>query len=118
MFTWIIGIAIAAWIGAMGIGALMRTASAQAWFGDMLKQSPNLMKIQGIGFAFIALIILVNLIFPAVVAAQTVKWALVGVIASQLSTLFMQLRGGVSRKAMLGPIVLLMLTAVFWSILE
>jgi len=90
MFTWIIGIAIAAWIGAMGIGALMRTASAQAWFGDMLKQSPNLMKIQGIGFAFIALIILMNLIFPAVVAAQTVKWALVGVIASQLSTLFMQ----------------------------
>ena len=56
--------------------------------------------------------------FPAVVAAQTVKWALVGVIASQLSTLFMQLRGGVSRKAMLGPIVLLIVTAVFWSILE
>ena len=51
----------------------MRTASAQAWFGDMSKQSPNLMKIQGIGFAFIALIILMNLIFPAVVAAQTVK---------------------------------------------
>ena len=118
MFTWIVGIAIATWIGAMGIGALMRTASAQTWFGDMLKQSPNLMKIQGIGFAFIALIILMNLIFPAVVAAQTVKWALVGVIASQLSTLFMQLRGSVSRKAMLGPIVLLMLTAVFWSILE
>ena len=46
------------------ISALMRTASAQAWFGDMLKQSPNLMKIQGIGFAFIALIILMNLIFP------------------------------------------------------
>ncbi len=53
---------------------------------------------------------------PTVVTPVFVKWALVGVVVSQISTLFMQMRGDVPRAAMAGPAVLLGLAIIYWFI--
>ena len=114
--TWIIGIAITAWVGAMGVGALLRTKGANEWFGEMLKQSPNLMRINGLGLFTTASLIGLNLVIPTVITAGFVKLALIGIVISQLSTLFMQIRGSVSRAAMAGPAVLLIFVVIYWFI--
>lgn len=113
-FTLAIGIAIAAWVGAMGLAATLRTAAANKWFGQMLKQSPGLMVVNGLGLLFAAALVGLNLLLPTAVTAVFVKWALVGIGVAQLSTLFMQIRGGASGAAMAGPIVLLVLVVIYW----
>ena len=118
IFTWVIGLFITAWVGAMAFGALLRTKSAKIWFGDMLKQSPAMMTVNGIGLLITAALLLLNLIFPAQVSGNIAKLALVGVIVSQLSTLFMLIRGNTPGGAKVAPIVLLALVAVYWIILS
>lgn len=53
---------------------------------------------------------------PTAVTASIVKWALVGIGVSQVSTLFMQMRGGAPRAAMAGPAVLFVLAVIYWLI--
>ena len=115
-FTLAIGIAITAWVGAMGAAAMLRTKGANKWFGEMLKQSPALMTINGFGLLTAAALVGLNLLVPSVVTAIFVKFALVGIGVSQLSTLFMQMRGGAPGAAMAGPIVLLVLAVIYWFI--
>ena len=98
----------------MGLGALLRTKAAKAWFGDMLQQSPRLMTINGAGIVITSALILLNLIFPTHVTLIFVKLALVGIAIPQLSTLFMQVRGHAPRAAMVGPIVLILLVIAYW----
>ena len=74
------------------------------------------MTINGIGILVTAALIALNLFLPALVTAIFVKWALVGIVIAQLSTLFMQVRGGASGAAMAGPIVLIALAALYWFI--
>lgn len=114
MVAVIIGLAIAVWTGSMGLGAILGTQNAQAWFGEMLKQSPTLMKINGAGLLIIAAVILLNLIVPAQVSLVAVTWAIAGLIIAQASTLFMQLRGGAPAAARTGPIVLAALAVIYW----
>ncbi|MDG1736612.1 MAG: hypothetical protein P8L68_05050 [Paracoccaceae bacterium] len=57
-----------------------------------------------------------KLLVPTVVTAFFVKWALVGIGVSQLSTLFMQMRGGAPGTAMARPAVLLVLAVIYWFI--
>jgi len=116
IFTLAIGIAITAWVGIMGAAAMLRTEAANKWFGAMLKQSPALMMVNGLGLFVAAALVGLNLLVPTVVTAVFVKWALVGIGVSQLSTLFMQIRGGAPRAAMAGPAVLLGLTVIYWFI--
>ena len=116
IFTLAIGIAITAWVGIMGVTAMLRTEAATKWFREMLKQSPVLMMINGFGLFVAAALVGLNLLVPTVVTAVFVKWALVGIGVSQLSTLFMQMRGGASRAAMVGPAVLLGLAVIYWFI--
>jgi len=115
-FTWVIGIAITAWVGAMGVGALLRTKGANEWFGEMLKQSPNLMRINGLGLFITASLVGLNLVLPTVITGGFVKFAIIGIVISQLSTLFMQIRGSSSRAAMAGPSMLLILVVIYWFI--
>ena len=103
IFTLAIGIAITAWVGIMGATAMLRTQAANKWFGEMLKQSPTLMMVNGFGLFVTAALVGLNLLVPTVVTAVFVKWALIGIGVSQLSTLFMQIRGGAPRAAMAGP---------------
>ena len=112
--TWLVGGAIVAWVGAMGIGALFNTQSAQAWFGDMLKQSPNIIRLQGFGLTVAAIVILGQLLQPMVLNQTALMWALAGLAVAQLSSLIMQVRCQASRSAMAGPIVLLALIGAFW----
>ncbi len=114
--TWIIGLAISAWIGAMGIGAIIKTDSAKKWFGEMLGQSPVLMTINGIGLFLAAALVALNLFMPTIVNSTFVKWALVGIGVAQLSSLFMLIRGGASSATMAGPVVLLILSVTYWFI--
>lgn len=114
--TLAIGIAITAWVGIMGATAMVRTEAANKWFGEMLEQSPALMMVNGFGLFVAAALVGLNLLVPAIVTATFVKWALVGIGVSQLSTLFMQLRGGASSAAMAGPAVLLVLAVIYWFI--
>ena len=116
IFTLAIGIAITAWVGIMGATAMLRTEAANKWFGEMLEQSPALMMVNGFGLFVAAALVGLNLLVPAIVTATFVKWALVGIGVSQLSTLFMQLRGGASSAAMAGPTVLLVLAVIYWFI--
>ena len=116
ILTLAIGIAITAWTGAMGVGALLRTESAKKWFGEMLEQSPALMTINGVGMLIAAALVGLNLLLPTVVTAVFVKWALAGIGVSQLSTLFMQIRGRAPSAAMAGPAVLLGLAVIYWFI--
>ena len=51
-----------------------------------------------------------------VVTSVFVKWALIGIGVFQLSTLFMQIRGGAPRAAMAGPAGLLGLAVIYWFI--
>ena len=115
-FTIAIGIAITAWVGIMGAAAVLRTAAANKWFGKMLKQSPTLMMVNGFGLFVAAGLVGLNLLVPTFVTAIFVKWALVGIGVSQLSTLFMQIRGRAPSAAMAGPAVLLGLTVIYWFI--
>lgn len=116
IFTLAIGIAITAWVGIMGATAMLRTEAANKWFGEMLKQSPALMMVNGLGLFVAAALVGLNLMVPTVVTAVFVKWALVGIGVSQLSTVFMQIRGGAPRAAMAGPAVLLGLAVIYWFI--
>ena len=116
IFTLAIGIAITAWVGIMGATAMLRTEAANKWFGEMLEQSPALMMVNGFGLFVAAALVGLNLLVPTVVIAVFVKWALVGIGVSQLSTLFMQIRGGASSAAMAGPAVLLGLAVIYWFI--
>ena len=116
IFTLAIGIAITAWVGIMGATAMLRTEAANKWFGEMLEQSPALMMVNGFGLFVTAALVGFNLLVPAIVTATFVKWALAGIGVSQLSTLFMQLRGGASSAAMAGPAVLLVLAVIYWFI--
>jgi hypothetical protein len=50
------------------------------------------------------------------VTSVFVKWALIGIGVFQLSTLFMQIRGGAPRAAMAGPAGLLGLAVIYWFI--
>ena len=94
IFTLAIGIVITALVGIMGATAMLRTQAAYKWFGEMLKQSPTLMMVNGFGLFVTAALVGLNLLVPTVVTAVFVKWALIGIGISQLSTLFMQIRGG------------------------
>ena len=114
ILTLAIGIAITAWVGIMGATAMLRTEAANKWFGEMLKQSPTLMMVNGFGLFVAAALVGLNLLMPTVVTAVFVKWALVGIGVSQLSTLFMQMRGGSPSAAMAGPAVLLGLAVIYW----
>jgi phosphohistidine swiveling domain-containing protein len=116
IFTLAIGVAITAWVGIMGATAMLRTEVENKWFGEMLEQSPALMMVNGFGLFVTAALVGFNLLVPAIVTATFVKWALVGIGVSQLSTLFMQLRGGASSAAMAGPAVLLVLAVIYWFI--
>lgn len=100
----------------MGVGALLRTDGAKKWFGEMLEQSPALMTINGVGMLITAALVGLNLLLPTIVTTVFVKWALVGIGVSQLSTLFMQIRGGAPSAAMAGPAVLLGLAVLYWFI--
>lgn len=57
-----------------------------------------------------------NLLLPTIVTTVFVKWALAGIGILQLSTLFMQMRGGAPGAAMAGPVVLLVLAVIYWFI--
>lgn len=116
LFTLAIGIAITAWAGLMGATAMLRTEAANKWFGEMLTQSPALMTVNGLGLLIAAALVGLNLLLPEVVTEFIVKWALIGIGVSQLSTLFMQMRDGAPRAAMAGPAVLLALTVIYWFI--
>lgn len=116
ILTLAIGIAITAWVGIMGATAMLRTEAATKWFGEMLKQSPALMMVNGLGLFVAAALVGLNLLVPTVVTATIVKWALVGIGVSQLSTLFMQMRGGAPGAVMAGPAVLLALAVIYWFI--
>ena len=116
IFTLAIGVAITAWVGIMGATAMVRTKAANKWFGEMLKQSPALMMVNGMGLFVAAALVGINLMLPTVVTAVFVKWALVGIGVSQLSTLFMQKRGEAPSAAMAGPAVLLVLSIIYWFI--
>ena len=116
LVTWVVGLAISLWVGSMGVGSVLQTASAKAWFGDKLKQSETLMRINGLGLTSIAAIILLNLIAGQAITSYFVMWALIGLIVSQLSALFMLQRGGESTAAKAGPIVLLTLAILYWFI--
>ncbi len=116
IFTLAIGIAITAWVGIMGAAAMLRTEAASKWFGEMLKQSPALMMVNGLGLFVAAALVGTNLLMPTAVTASIVKWALVGIGVSQVSTLFMQMRGGAPRAAMAGPAVLFVLAVIYWFI--
>ena len=87
IFTLAIGIAITAWVGIMGATAMLRTEAANKWFGEMLEQSPALMMVNGFGLFVAAALVGLNLLVPEIVTATFVKWALVGIGVSQLSTL-------------------------------
>lgn len=115
---WLIGLVIIGWHAVMGLSALLRTKSAQKWFGEMLEQGSVLMRVNGIGLLIIAASILANLLLPARFSVVFVKWAVFGIIISQLSTLFMQIRKRhqIPHAAMAGPIVLIALTLVYWLI--
>jgi hypothetical protein len=69
-----------------------------------------------LGLLISAALVGLNLLMPTVVTPVFVKWALVGVVVSQISTLFMQMRGDVPRAAMAGPAVLLGLAIIYWFI--
>ena len=116
VFTVAIGIAITSWVSAMGGSALLATQGAQKWFGEMLKQNDRLMRINGLGLLISAGLLGLNLLAPATVPVLYVKFALFGIMTAQLSTLFMQKRGGAPRAAMIGPAVLLALSVVYWFI--
>ena len=116
ILTWIIGLAISFWTGAMGLGAVLRTESSRKWFGEILKQSPGMMVINGSGLLVIGLLVLCNLIFPQFIAVNILKWLLIAIALMQVSTLLMQLRGNAPRAAMAGPIVLLVLVIIYWFI--
>ena len=116
IFTLAIGITIAAWVGIMGATAMLRTDAANKWFEEVLKQSPALMMVNGFGLFIAAALVGLNLLMPTVMTAIFVKWALVGIGVSQLSTLFMQIRGEAPHAAMAGPAVLLGLAVIYWFI--
>ena len=116
ILVWIISLTISAWVGAMGIGAIIKTESAKKWFGDMLGQSPTLMTINGIGLLIAAALVGLNLFLPTIVSSTLVKWALVGIGVAQLSTVFMQVRGGAPSAAIAGPVVLFVLCIIYWFI--
>lgn len=116
ILTLAIGIAISAWAGIMGLSAIFKTEGAKKWFGEMLGQSPTLMTMNGLGLFVAAALVALNLIFPAMINAIIVKWALVGIGVAQLSSIFMMVRGSATRAAMSGPIVLFALTVIYWFI--
>lgn len=114
ILTWLVGAAIVAWVGAMGIGALLHTKSAQAWFGDMLKQSPVVIRLNGFGLTVAAVVILMNLLQPTLVNQTALMWALIGLGIAQGVSLIMQITRQAPQSALAGPIVLLALIGAFW----
>ena len=114
VLTWLVGAAIIAWVGAMGIGALLHTKSAQAWFGDMLKQPPMVIRLNGFGLSVAAIVVLVNLLQPTLVTQTALMWALIGLSIAQLVSLILQVTRQAPRSALAGPIVLLALIGAFW----
>ena len=98
----------------MGIGALLHTKSAQAWFGDMLKQSPIVIRLNGFGLTVAAIVVLLDLLQPTLVNQTALMWALVGLGIAQVVSLFMQIVNQAARSALAGPIVLLVLIGAFW----
>ena len=114
ILTWLVGAAIVAWVGTMGIGALLHTKSAQAWFGDMLKQSPIVIRLNGFGLTVAAIVVLLDLLQPTLVNQTALMWALVGLGIAQVVSLVMQIIHQAARSALAGPIVLLALIGAFW----
>ena len=114
ILTWLVGAAIIAWVGAMGIGALLHTKSAQAWFGDMLKQSPAVIRLNGFGLTVAAIVVLLNLLQPTLVNQTALMWALIGLGIAQVVSLIMQITRRAPQSALAGPIVLLALIGAFW----
>lgn len=114
ILTWLVGAAIVAWVGAMGIGALLHTKSAKAWFGDMLKQSPIVIRLNGFGLTVAAVVILMNLLQPTLVNQTALMWALIGLGIAQGVSLIMQITRQAPQSALAGPIVLLALIGAFW----
>ncbi len=112
--VWIVGLAIAAWLGAMGVGALAGTNSATRWFQEMLGQSQGMMRLNGIGLVVLSAIVATNLFAESTVSAHVLRWALGAAVIVQLSTLFMLIRGDAPRAAIAGPIVLLGLLITHW----
>ena len=97
----------------MGIGALLHTKSAQAWFGDMLKQSPIVIRLNGFGLTVAAIVVLLNLLQPTLVNQTALMWALIGLGIAQVVSLVMQIVHQAARSALAGPIVLLALIGAF-----
>ena len=114
ILTWLVGAAIIAWVGAMGIGALLHTKSAQAWFGDMLKPSPVVIRLNGFGLTVAAIVVLLNLLQPTLVNQTALMWALIGLGIAQVVSLIMQITRRAPQSALAGPIVLLALIGAFW----
>lgn len=114
ILTWLVGAAIIAWVGAMGIGALLHTKSAQAWFGDMLKQSPVVIRLNGFGLTVAAIVVLLNLLQPTLVNQTALMWALIGLGIAQVVSMIMQITRRAPQSALAGPIVLLALIGAFW----
>ena len=114
ILTWLVGAAIVAWVGTMGIGALLHIKSAQAWFGDMLKQSPIVIRLNGFGLTVAAIVVLLNLLQPTLVNQTALMWALVGLGIAQVVSLVMQIIHQAAQSALAGPIVLLALIGAFW----
>jgi len=115
-FTWVIGIAITAWTGAMATAALLRTDGAKHWFGELLKQGPTLMTVNALGLLVAAALIALNLFMPTVINTTYVKFGLIGIGVAQLSTVFMLYRAGASRQLIAAPIILFILCVIYWFI--
>ncbi len=112
----VLGLAIAAWVAAMAAGLLLKTDGAKKWFGAMLQQNPTIMTVNGAGMAVIALIVIGNLLFPETIDTRTLMFALGGLLVSQISTLFMQIRHGAPNAARVAPVVLMILTLIYGAL--
>ena len=112
-FAWIIGLFIAAWVSAMGVGLMLRTEGAKRWFGDMLEQNSVVMTLNGIAMLVIAAVLIVNSFFSSAIDSTVVRFVVIALIFAQLLTLFMMFRNDSPMPARVGPMVLTALSLTY-----
>lgn len=112
MLAMILGLALVAWLGAMGVGALLKTEGSRRWFVTQQGTPESVLPLIGVGFVVTAIVILLGLF--GVVSTGIFRIALIAVFASQIGAILSQLSKKAPMASLAGPIVLAVLSGLSW----
>ena len=110
---WIVSVALVAFEMVAGIGKMLGIKMADEWMNQLNVKRPFMSAFGGLEVGAIG-VVLYSLFNSGSFFDQLVPWACLLLLVLKLVELFLQIRASAPFAAMVGPIVVIVLTAAFY----